>query len=170
MDMSNEILEAVMPQIKSLESLYTNIFRSELQKIAGEYEDNPDEQIATQQVINSVQAVITSEGTSLKMEFKTANDPWFEIMNEGMEAPEVTGGEIALPQGGTRESHAAVTGGVFYEGAEPDSMGAENAMKMIRSLFPEDVKEIITGDELVKTIISGRLSEEIQKALGGGAS
>ena len=170
MDMNNEIIELCKPEIKSLEMLYTNIFKAELQKIAGEYEDNNDEKIATQQVIDSFRAIINFEDSSIIMSFEYDNEPWFEIMNEGMEAPEVTGEDVELPQGGTKESNAAVTGGEYLEGAESGSMAKENAMKIINSLFPDDVRSIILNNPLVSTMIAGRLKEEIQKMLGGNVS
>ena len=171
MDMlSEEIIQAIAPAIQEREFFYTAIFRNELIKIADEYSDNSDEKIATQQVIDSIHAVIKIEGSHISMSFECDNEPWFTVMNEGMDAPYVNGETVDLPQGGQRKSKASSSGGYFSEGSEPGSTAQENAMKLINSLFPEDIKEIIASDELVSTIIKGRLSEEIQKVLGGNAS
>jgi len=72
------------------------------------------------------------------------NHPWFKVMDKGMDAPEVTGGMIDLPQGGQRKSRAAVIGGVYEEGAEAGSRISENAMKIIGSVAPGDIQQLIS--------------------------
>lgn len=70
--------------------------------------------------------------------------PWFKIMDEGMDAPEVTGGMINLPQGGQRKSKAAVVGGTYSEGSEVGSMITEESMNLINASAQEDIRGIIS--------------------------
>ena len=71
--------------------------------------------------------------------------PWFTVMDEGMDAPEVTGGDVKLPQGGTRKSKAAVIGGTYSEGSEAGSMITEESMNIINSAASTDIQEIISS-------------------------
>ena len=70
------------------------------------------------------------------------NEFWrMENMEEGIPSPEVTGGMITTPQGTKKPSKAAITGGVFTEGAEAATYADENSRKIIDSLFSSEVSE-----------------------------
>ena len=80
---------------------------------------------------------------TVKISVECDNPTWLEIINSGMEAPEVTGGIVHLPDGGIRMSKAAVTGGTYTAGAEPASYAMENGMKILHSVATEEFRGII---------------------------
>ena len=77
---------------------------------------------------------------SISYHIESANEKWRGTMDEGQGPTEVTGGWINLPQGGTRESGAAVTGGQYNAAAEVGSHAEENGKKIINT----EMKEVIT--------------------------
>lgn len=81
---------------------------------------------------------------TISYEITSSNESWREIMDEGIAAPSVTGGEVNLPQGGTRPSKAAVTGGIFTEGSEAAGYAEENSKKIISSVLGDEVQNHIT--------------------------
>lgn len=117
-------------------------------------------------MVTSKQFTITASA-----KITSANEEWRGVMDEGMSAPKVTGGTIQLPQGGTAQSKAAVTGGVFTEGSEAGSLAEENAMKIINSIIVEELqsngKELIDNpDETINSIeflLSNIAKSEYQK-------
>lgn len=169
MDMSNEILQLLSPNIISLESFYTNVMKSELIKVANEYKDNPDEARATDDVINTIHAVIKIENNEITLTFECDNETWLSVINDGLEAPMVTGGNVNLPQGGTRQSKAAVTGGIYLAAKETASLARDNGLKISKSLFKEDIENLFHSDEVVQSI-KELISQEISQILGGDAS
>ena len=88
---------------------------------------------------------MSSFSISVSYEITSGNEEWRGVIDNGMGAPEVTGGTIQLPQGGERESQAAATGGIFTEGSEAGSQAEENARKIIDSLLPEEIPSHIEG-------------------------
>ena len=98
----------------------------------------------------------TSKTFSVKISYEitSANEEWRSVMENGQPAPSVTGGVVQLPQGGTRESRAAVTGGIFTEGSEAGSYAEENAKKIIESLMPAEIQ-----DSLSNIIENGDISD-----------
>ncbi len=54
--------------LKDLEFFLTNIVKSQYQIIAGEFSDNPDEALATQQVIDSLEVKLTISGIPTREE------------------------------------------------------------------------------------------------------
>ena len=169
MDMSEEAVSIITPNILSLESFYTNLMKQELIKVASEFKDNPDEAKATDDVINSIYAVITIDGTSISLSYECNNEVWLDIIDQGMEPTDVTGGRIKLPQGGERESKAAVTGGKYEAAKETATLAKENVMKMAESFFKTDLEDLMK-DDLVITMLKGHIVEEVKKVLGGNAS
>lgn len=77
---------------------------------------------------------------SISYHIESANEEWRGTMDEGQGPTEVTGGSINLPQGGTRQSRAAATGGQYNAAAEVGSQAEENGKKIINS----NLKDIIT--------------------------
>jgi len=80
---------------------------------------------------------------TIMWEISSANDDWRSAMDDGVPAPEVTGDIVHLPQGGTRKSKAAITGGIFTEGSEAAGHAEENSKKIISSVLPEEVQSRI---------------------------
>lgn len=74
----------------------------------------------------------------LSVEFGEA-ESWAEDMESGIPAPEVTGGTIKLPLGGTRQSQAAATGGIYKAGSEAGTGVISEFMSMAESLLPSEV-------------------------------
>lgn len=109
---------------------------------------------------------------SVSYEITSENEPWRTIMEEGLPAPEVTGGAIELPQGGTRQSKAAVTGGIFTEGSEASSYAEDNTKKMISSLLPEEIQShiqsLLHGDSIsdVESFLTNLAKSEYSKIAG----
>lgn len=95
-------------------------------------------------------ATIKTFTITANYDITSENESWRGTIDEGMSAPSVTGGSIDLPQGGQRESKAAVTGGIFTEGSEAGSDAEGNARKIIDSILPEElgdtVQRMIDGD------------------------
>ena len=88
---------------------------------------------------------------------------FFQAAESGQEAPEVTGGAIELPQGGSRQSRAAVTGGVFQEGAEIPIGIMENMQAKLQTIAPEELKSaFMSGDvHAAETLLTGLIQTEI---------
>ena len=168
MGMSDDILLAAAADIQTLESFYTSLMRSELTKIADEFMDNPKERKATNEVLDSIHAVISIDPPSIRLSYECKHEAWLTIMNEGMEPPDVTGGLINNPDGTQSKSKAAVTGSKYVEGAEPATYAFDNCMKIANSTFKNDVQAIIQNCSAVKETVKQYLANEIQSALGGG--
>ena len=96
---------------------------------------------------------------TVSFEIVSGNAPWQDVMENGMEEPYVSGGLIDLPQGGHRESHAAVTGGVFEEGSENKTVANENAKRMVNMVLPELLKYYL------KDYMQGGTLEELENTL-----
>ena len=169
MDM-NELLPLVEPELKSLEEFYTNLLKSRLLVIAGEFSDNEKESKATQEVIDSITAVITIDPLTVKLDYEYKLETWFSIMNEGMPAPDVTGGMAKNPDDTEYQSKAVITGGKFYEGAESPTYAYDEALQMAKSLMAEDIKTIITNSDLVKEKLTEFLAQKVNQTLGGDSS
>ncbi len=85
---------------------------------------------------------------SISYKFTSDNEFWRNQIDEGIDAPEVTGGMITTPSEGHRKSKAAVIGGVFLGGTEAPAMAEENSRKIIDSLLPGEIQDKIM--DLVK--------------------
>lgn len=84
---------------------------------------------------------------TISYEITSNNEEWRNSMDYGVPEPAVTGGSITLPQGGSRASIAAVTGGIFKAGSEAATYAEENAKKIIDSMLPGEI-----GDRLMDVI------------------
>jgi len=96
---------------------------------------------------------------TVSYEITSSNESWRELMDEGISPPSVTGGDIILPQGGTRPSRAAVTGGIFTEGSEAAGYAEENSKKIISSVINEEIQDHITE------LLSGGSANDIEMFL-----
>ena len=96
---------------------------------------------------------------SVSFEIVSDNEAWQGVMEEGMAAPYVSGGLIDLPQGGKRESEAAITGGFFEEGSENSTVAKDNAKKMVTMLLPELLKSYL------KSYMQGGSLQELENTL-----
>ena len=76
------------------------------------------------------------------------NEEWLNVINSGMSAPFVSGGIVHLPQGGVRDSEAAVVGGTYLAGAEPASYALDNGMKIIKSVVVDEISNVISSKGL----------------------
>jgi len=169
MDM-NELLLLAEPEIKELEFFYTNLVKERLNVVAGEFSDNEKERKATEEVIDSVHAVITLDPPTVKLVYECKNEPWLEIMDEGMPAPAVTGGTAHNPDNTTYQSKAAVTGGTYTAGAEAPSYALREALDMAKGFMAEDVKAIISSNTLIREKIKEYVVDKIQTTIRGDAS
>ena len=73
------------------------------------------------------------------------NPDWFDVVDGGMGATNVTGGSINLPQGGTRQSQAAVIGGTYFEASETGTGIKQEIETTIQSLISADLSEAINS-------------------------
>ena len=96
---------------------------------------------------------------------------FFHAAEEGQEAPEVTGGNIQLPQGGTRPSKAAVTGGVFEEGMEVPIDILENMQMKLQTIAPEELKEAFMSGNVhsAEAMLTGLIQTELADVSQGFA-
>ena len=88
---------------------------------------------------------MTIDAGTITLRFEYGNEEWANVINSGMGPTEVTGGVVHLPQGGTRQSRAAVTGGTFYEAAESGTGVFDEIQTMAQSLLPGLVFDAISG-------------------------
>ena len=88
---------------------------------------------------------MTSYTISVSYSITSGNENWRGQIDEGVDPPAVTGGSIDLPQGGSRQSKAAVTGGVYTAAAEVGAHAEENSKKIINSSLKEVVSPVIVN-------------------------
>ena len=91
---------------------------------------------------------MTFNAGNVSLKFEYDNESWANIMNSGLGPTQVTGGTIQLPQGGTRESRAAVTGGTFTAAEEPSTGVFDEIQTMASTLFPDLVSEAISSGDI----------------------
>lgn len=83
---------------------------------------------------------------TISLRFEYDNEAWANIMNNGQGPQLVTGGTVQLPQGGTRESGAAVTGGMYQEAAEPATGIIDELHTIIGDVFRDVAASELTSD------------------------
>ena len=169
MDTDN-LINYAAPEIKSLEPFYTNLMVSRLLVIKDEFSDNEKEKKATEDVLDSIHAIIDIDPPQISLRYECNNETWLEIMNDGLPAPEVTGGMAKNPDNTEYQSKAAVVGVKFSEGAEAPTKAYDEAIEMAKSTLADDIRAIITNCQPIIDEIKNYVVQEIKSTLGGNAS
>jgi len=167
-----DVSTILMPLIQPLETFYTNLAKSELSKVASEYSDNSAEAAATQQAVDGVKAVIRAEGSSFALTFEFAETMWMDVINSGQGQPSLggSGGTVTGPNGETYPSKVPKQfwgTPLPFDGAEPASNVMENVYTMANTLFPGDIRNIVTNakDEIMD-VIKPIIRDKIMSTLG----
>lgn len=148
--MKIDIGPAIAGPLKQLELFYTNLAKTEMTKIAGEYSDNSLEASATKQAVDAVKAVVTFDGSSASLSFEFPDSEWMGVIESGKGDAVLGGnnGTVTNPDGSTHPSNVPPSlWGTPFPSAEPASNIMENVETMAQSLFPADVESVINANQ-----------------------
>lgn len=164
-----DLLAVIYGDLAALETTFKNIAQNEFSKVSNEYSDNEDEYKATMAAIDSVQAKISIEGASVKLEFIFGgNEAWVETMDEGQGVPVLggDGGIVTYPDGHTEPSMVPEQfwGTPYPEGAEPPSHIMENIRTISEPILREQIETLLHSDAVV-AVVKAFITSNLQ--LGG---
>ena len=155
--------------ISALSQFFTNLAQSERSKEAGEYKDNAEEAAATDAEIAATKVIVSFDGHTVRLQLITSGSMWDSISTEGKGTALIggSGGTVTEPDGSTRQSNVPpqLWGTTTVEdSAEPASPWRDNFMKMVQTLLPSQVQDIISSS---KAFIADAIKPQIIGMLGG---
>ena len=120
--------------------------------------------------IDSTDVDISVEGNTVSVKIVTSGSEYDKVSTEGK--PEAfsggQGGTVTLPDGSTVTSNVPpeLWGQPVPNSAEPPSVWKDNAIKMIQSLLPGQIKDYITGK--LGSKIAPVIGQFLSSQLAGG--
>lgn len=171
-DFSSIAFELLSEAATDLKLFFGNLVRSERMKDSGEYSDNPEEAAQMQAEIDATDVEFEVEGSSIAVKIVTSGSEYDKVSTEGK--PESysggQGGIVTLPDGSTvrSEVNPNLWGQPVPDSAEPPSVWKDNAIKMIQSLLPQQIKDYVT--ERIGSKIAPVIGQFLSSKLAGGVA
>ena len=166
-DFSDIISDLLNEAVNDLKTFFVNIVRSERMKESDEYSDNPEESAQMQEEIDATDIRFEVSGTQVMAEIVTSGSAYDKISTEGKEISYSGGqnGIVTYPDGHKEPSKVPVSlqGQPVPDSEEPKSVWKENAIKIIKSLLPGQIRDYLQAKlgERIAPIIGQMLSSQL---------
>ena len=171
-DFTSALSEVLQEAASALKDFFSNLVRSERMKESGEYLDNPEEAAQMEAEINATGVDFYIDGSSISVKIVTSESLYDKVSTEGKEESYSggQGGSVTLPDGTVVDSEVPqqLWGQPVPNSAEPPSVWKENAITMIKSLLPDQLRDY------VKSHLGGKIApvigQHLSSALSGGVA
>ena len=160
------------PYLPSLSNFFSNLVRQQRAEDLQGHMNNEKEIAQTQEELSATKFVLEINGDRISGHIETSGSMWDKDMDEGHPAPMIggSGGVITNPDESSEPStvrkNLQGTNNIESYAEEGSPVWRDNAMKMIKTLLPDYVRDIIAfAKDKIAELIAPMIIPQIQEAM-----